>query len=319
MKDRSPRFITVTLNPAWDCTLRVSGSLTPGRVHGVAGETMTPGGKGINVAKMLQANGRSVTAAGLIGVSDVGTFDAGVAALGVTPRFMTVPGVVRINLMIAGTNGEMKFNRPGFPDLDLAPRRLFAYLRELVRAGDVVVFSGSLPARFPADLYRRLIRAVRRWGGDTVLDAAGESLRLAAAARPDVVKPNRRELQDWLGRSLADDAAVERALRRLAKRHAALIVSDGSRGAWFAAPGAMWRGTSPDVPVIDTTGAGDAMLGQFCADFFPGGKLNASVVARSLAAGAAAVEQAGTPALVMARVLALARQVKTWNKALNGP
>lgn len=57
-------FVTVTLNPALDCTVRVAGSLTPGAVHSVVGERVTPGGKGINVAMALAAGSAYVEQAG---------------------------------------------------------------------------------------------------------------------------------------------------------------------------------------------------------------------------------------------------------------
>ncbi len=309
MRAIDPQFVTLTLNPAWDCTLRVAETLTVGQVHGVVEEVVTAGGKGINVAKMLLVNDRPVLAAGILGDTDRGRFDADLAALGMTPCFMTVPGAVRTNLMITGADGEMKVNRPGFPELVFDEARLTAYLRELVTDDRVLILSGSLPVRYPADTYHRLIGLIRRWGGTSVLDAAGEALIQGVAGGPDVVKPNRQELEHWVGRSLATDAEMARTIRRLSLRYAALIVSDGPRGAWFAAAGELWRGNSPDVTVIDTTGAGDSMLGQFCADFFPHRQLTETVAARALAAGAAAVEQPGTPILSRSRVLALAQQV----------
>ncbi len=303
------QFVTLTLNPAWDCTLRVEGPLEYGGVHGVAAETVTAGGKGINVAKTLLANGKSVVVAGLSGAADSGRFETEIRRMGMTPRFLVVPGYLRTNLMIRATNGEMKFNRPGFVDLEFEPECLFNYVRDVVAGVPVAIVSGSLPARFPADVYRQLLTVVREAGCATVLDAAGDAL-IHGAAQADVIKPNRRELEQLAGKPLPDASAVEQTIRQLASDHDAVIVSDGPHGAWFASRDTLLHGTSPDVTVIDTTGAGDAMLGQFCADYFPQRRLTPDLAARALAAGAAAVEHAGSPAPKMERICELANQAR---------
>ena len=102
---------------------------------------------------------------------------------------------------------------------------------------------------------------------------------------------------------------MRRALRKLMEAHEAAIVSDGAAGAWFAGRGKILFAKSPDVSRVDTTGAGDALLGQFCADYFPARELTPGIAARAVAAGAAAVEQRGTPLIPAARILELARRV----------
>lgn len=304
-------FVTLTLNPAWDLTLSVAGALRPNGVHTVTAQTVTAGGKGINVAKMLAANAKRVVAGGLLGPADTDRFGEYLAGMGIVPSFLIVPGTVRTNLMVCASDGEMKFNCPGFPCLDYDAERLLSYVADLAATAGVMILSGSLPARFPADTYGRLITALQNRGCPVALDTAGEALTQSATAAACLIKPNRLELEQLTGATLASDAAVERMIWRLRAQHEVVIVSDGRRGAWFAAGDVMWRGNSPDVArVVDTTGAGDALLGQFCADYFPCRHVTASLVARALAAGAAAVEQAGTPQLSLQRVLQLATQVR---------
>jgi 1-phosphofructokinase len=302
-------FATLTLNPAFDCTLTVEGDLTPGAVHTVASETRTPGGKGVNVAKMLASNGMAVRAGGLLGSGDRSAYEEALRAVGIEPQFLAVPGHTRSNLMIAGRAAEMKFNRPGFPGLCCDQPELERYVSDLTEDCEAVILSGSLPARFAPDTYARLVQRLKRSGRTVVLDASGPPLVAGVAAGPDILKPNRLELEQLAGRTLATDEAVESAIRTLSARHMAVIVSDGSRGGWFASGGILLRGVPPDVLVRDTTGAGDSLLGQFCADFFPERRLTPLIAARALAAGAAAVEQPGTPQIPLSRVIALAARV----------
>lgn len=303
-------FITLTLNPAIDLTLTVRGDLAPGSILSVVSETQTPGGKGVNVAKMIAANGKGVAAGGLLGRDEFGLYERALAPAGIACRFLAVPHPTRTNLMLTDGQGrEMKLNRPGFPELAFDEAALATYARSLAAPGRTVVMSGSLPACFPADLYARLIRLFRAAGCPTVLDASGAPLAEALREKPDVIKPNREELESAIGRTLDSDEAVRDALLQLTASHEAVILSDGARGAWFARGTTLLFARSPDVPKIDTTGAGDALLGQFCADYFPARVLTPAIAARAVAAGAAAVEQPGTPLLSLARIIELSKQV----------
>lgn len=303
-------FVTLTLNPAIDQTIAVEGDLSLGKVHAVFSETVTPGGKGVNVAKMLAANGKFVTAAGLLGRDQVAFYESALAPAGIACRFLAVPHPTRTNLMLTDNHGhELKLNRVGFPELEFDDPTLSAYAHSLVTPGAVVIMSGSLPARFPADTYARLVRLFRAAGCATIVDTSGPALAEALDEKPDVIKPNRKELEAVRRTVLDSTPAMRMALEELMRNQEAVIVSDGARGAWFASHGQIYFAQSPEVACVDSTGAGDSLLGQFCADFFPARKLTPDIAARAVAAGAAAVEQRGTPLLSLARVLELAKRV----------
>lgn len=62
----SKRIATVTLNPALDMTGTL-GELKPGNVNLIQQSNLNPGGKGINVAKVLAELGAQVTVTGFLG------------------------------------------------------------------------------------------------------------------------------------------------------------------------------------------------------------------------------------------------------------
>ena len=303
--------MTLTLNPAIDHSLSVSGALTLNAVHTVMAEANTPGGKGVNVAKMLAANGLPVTAAGLLGEDRIDFYKTALTPAGITCKFLTLPYPTRVNLMISDELGhEQKFNCPGFPDLSFDEPTLRTYVQSLTTPEDVVIMSGSLPAQFPPDTYAHLIRLFRSAGCPTVLDTSGPALAAALAEKPDVSKPNRQELETVLHEALETKAALQNALRKLMGSHETIVVSDGAQGAWFAGRGHIWFAASPVVSCIDTTGAGDALLGQFCADYFPSRIMTPEIMARAVAAGAASVEHYGTPFLSRDRIIELSLQIQ---------
>ncbi|NLF39641.1 1-phosphofructokinase family hexose kinase [bacterium] len=304
-------FVTLTLSPAVDCTLAVEGSLALGQVHRVITEVRTPGGKGINVAKILARHGVPVVAGGIIGEDHAAFFERFLEGLGVDPFFMAVPDATRTNIMASDQDGqEIKFNRAAFPDLAPDWDALRAYCTRLAARGEVVIISGSLPARFPADTYARLVRLFHEAGRSVALDTSGPALALAAREHPAVIKPNRAELKEMMGSPVNDERQVVAIMRSLVKKHAAVIVSDADKGAWFADNALLLHAAAPDVTAVDTTGAGDALLGQFCFEFFArsGRRLTRECAARAVAAGSACVEVRGTPVLDPRRVDELAAQ-----------
>ncbi len=310
MKEKPLHFVTVTFNPAWDIWWQTEAPLRRGCVHTIRKTARVAGGKGVNVAKLLAANGRRVTAGGWVGEEDAETFLAEVRARGIAAAFHRAPGRTRENLMVRGANGEMKFNHPGFPSVRCDFASVLRYMRALTEKADVVALCGSLPAGFPPDTYARLIRDLHRRGVATALDTSGEALIRGIAAGPTLIKPNRAELEEIAGRPLRSETAVRREIERLRERVEAVVVTDGAAGAWFAVGEVRLWGRPPPVRAADSTGAGDAFLGQLIGEYFPARRLTEEIAARALAAGAAAAERPGSTPVSPERVTALASRVK---------
>lgn len=303
----APTFATLTLAPAIDCTVVLNRPLTSGTVHLVTEETVRPGGKGLNVAKVLAARGCPVLAGGLLGQDNAAPFERLLAEMDIRDRFVRVPGETRRNLMVRHADQEYKINHPAFPELPYEEAFVRGAVIQLVAGAEVVVLSGSLPARFPNDTYARIVRVLRAMGKAVVLDTSGAALREGVLSKPTLIKPNRAEAEEFLGRSLATPDDFRAACADLGRHSQAVILSDGARGAWFAQAGRAFHATSPDVAVVDTTAAGDMLLAEFCAGFFPGMQLSADLAARATATGAAAVEVVASHCPDRARIEELAR------------
>jgi tagatose 6-phosphate kinase len=96
----------------------------------------------------------------------------------------------------------------------------------------------------------------------SILDAAGEPLRRALAARPDVVKPNRAELRRTLNVSVESDQELRDAMKRLIDAGPQwAIVSAGKAGAVISDGEHFWRVASPAVKAVNPIGSGDALAG----------------------------------------------------------
>ena len=76
------------------------------------------------------------------------------------------------------------------------------HFKLLMPTADVIAISGSLPTGLPVDYYASLIEIAKEAGRKVVLDSSGKSLEavLHSPFKPTVIKPNREELSQLLGR-----------------------------------------------------------------------------------------------------------------------
>ncbi|MGX1475601.1 UNVERIFIED_CONTAM: tagatose 6-phosphate kinase [Streptomyces canus] len=251
-------ILTVTLNTALDITYRVP-SLRPHTSHRVTEVTERPGGKGLNVARVLAALGHEVTVTG---------FTGGATGRMVQDRLTAVPGLVdalvpvtgptrRTIAVVDGQSGDTtQLNEPG-PTVTPAEWSAFqeAY-EDLVPSVSVVALCGSLPPGVPVGAYAGLIRTAKAAGVPVLLDTSGEALRRGVAARPDIIKPNADELSELTG-SHEPLRATQDARRRGAL---SVVASLGTRGLLAATAEGRWRATPPTHVHGNPTGAGDSVV-----------------------------------------------------------
>ncbi|MYS50976.1 hexose kinase, partial [Streptomyces sp. SID6013] len=189
-------ILTVTLNTALDITYRVPG-LRPHASHRVTEVTERPGGKGLNVARVLAALGHEVTVTGFAGGTTGGVVRAGLTGVpGVTDALVQVAGATRRTVAVVDerTGDTTQLNEPG-PAVAPAEWNAFqAAYEDLLTGAAAVALCGSLPPGVPVGAYAGLVRAARAAGVPVLLDTSGEPLRRGLAARPDLIKPNADEL-----------------------------------------------------------------------------------------------------------------------------
>ncbi|MGW2637584.1 1-phosphofructokinase family hexose kinase [Streptomyces sp. NPDC001348] len=249
-------ILTVTLNTALDITYRVR-SLRPHASHRVQEVAERPGGKGVNVARVLAALGHEVTVTGFAGGATGRVVRDRLAdTAGVLDALVPVDGATRRTIAVVDelTGDTTQLNEPG-PQITHAEWADFqdAYGR-LLRSASAVALCGSLPLGVPVGAYAGLIRTARAAGVPVLLDTSGEPLRRGVAARPDVVKPNAEELAELTG-SHDPLRATQDARRRGAH---AVVASLGAEGLLAVTPEGRWRAAPPARLHGNPTGAGDS-------------------------------------------------------------
>jgi 1-phosphofructokinase len=288
-------IITVTLNPSLDRTLFVD-ELVPGTVLRTSTPTLEPGGKGVNVSRALSANAIASVAVLPIGGGEGTELRRLLDASGVHARFVPVSGRTRSNITIAQTDGTVtKLNEPGFPLADDDVETLTRVLRTIVSAGDWVVISGSVPPDFGARQFETLIAALTALDACLAIDTSGDALVASLAARPRLIKPNRDELAELVGRPVASIAeAIAAAEEVHARGIEYVLVSLGADGAVLVSEHGSIVGESHVAEPRSAVGAGDCFLAGFLVKFADDERDLEAALIEALAWGAAAASLPGS-------------------------
>lgn len=300
--------VTVTLNPAIDRTVEIHNFIA-GRVNRAESVHDHPGGKGVNVAAALADAGHTVSVTGFLGRENAASFEQMFAQKRIDDAFVRIDGQTRVGIKIIdpAMSATTDINFPGAAPSPADAEALLAALGQI--HAPWAVLSGSLPPGVDEGIYRDLIRVLKGRGCRVVLDTSGPPLRHALAARPSVIKPNIQELEDLLGRMLATEEAILAAAHELIVGEDDLVVvSLGPDGALFVTAHEAVRAAPPDVPVLSTVGAGDAMVAGIVAGHLRG--LPLPEVARlSTAFSVDAISKLGAGLSAPAVIDALAAQV----------
>ncbi len=302
---------TVTLNPALDKTVEIPG-MALDTVNRITEMRTDPGGKGINVSKVIAKLGGESCAAGILGGGSGKMLEKLLEGEPFATRFRFVEGQTRTNLKIIDREGHTNtdINEPG---LTVTAAELDALLRELLaelRPGDIVVLAGSLPKGAPQDTYRTWTAACKKAGARVFLDADGALLAEGIKAAPYLIKPNDDELSRLAGKKLETLEELTAEGRRLLERGIErVVISLGGRGALYLRKGSTIYAEGLKVPVGSTVGAGDSVVAAL-AYAEAQGLSEEEAVRLSTAAGAANVMCSGTQAAEREAVEALLPKVR---------
>ncbi|MCZ0857500.1 1-phosphofructokinase family hexose kinase [Actinomyces israelii] len=320
-------IVTLTPNPSLDRTVSLPGPLVRGGVNRLGGVVVEPGGKGVNVARVLVSAGQPAAAVLPAAAHDplLLALEAAAAAPStgsavLSTHAVTVAAPARINTAVTEPDGTTtKLNEPGAA---LSPEEIDAVESALLEAATAAaagegarhwaVLSGSLPPGVPADWYARLVRLLRGSapGLRIAVDTSDEPLAALAAglpeSAPDLVKPNGEELGQLVGlpadRAMAlEEGAAHGDLTPVAD--AARILIDlglgavmatlGPAGAVLVTGGGAWHATAPKVPVASTVGAGDSSVAGYVLADVRGGD-EPERLRTAMAYGSAAASLPGT-------------------------
>lgn len=266
--------------------------LEPGTLHRVESEHAQAGGKGLNVARLLRAQGCHVHAVVVVGGESGQWILRDLELAGIRASAVHAPGASRTCLEIVDHEARAtQLHGVGVDGGGAAGEHLVACVAEAARGAAWIALCGSLARDMSPETAARIVEVGRDAGAKVAVDTSGAALRAALAAGPDLVRINRAEAEGAEGRLAGVPFCV---------------VSDGAGDSWARsrATGA-WSVATPVVAVRNTVGCGDAMLAGLLASLAAGADDVAALRwGTSLAAAQAEADHAGTASLMRARAIA---------------
>ncbi|HEX3929278.1 MAG TPA: hexose kinase [Nocardioides sp.] len=246
-------ILCVCPSPALDVTYHV-GELVAGATVRVGSVAERPGGKAVNVARVLHALGEPVLLVAPAGGETGDRMHAGLDAAGVPSRLVPDRAATRRTVTVVEAGGRATCLTE--PATSSCWPELVAAVEESLADARVVVVAGRLPEGIPARGLTALVTAARAAGVPVIADTHGAALVEALEAGCLVVKPNAEELAQ-----VTDDQDPTRAARRLCDRYGvAVVVSRGHQGVVAATRSGTWEARPAAALSGNPTGAGDALV-----------------------------------------------------------
>lgn len=288
-------IVTVTMNPAIDKTVETS-YLQQGGLNRISKVEYDAGGKGINVSKTICELGGKSIATGFLAGNAGRTIKNVLDEKGIQNDFVWIKGETRTNTKVFEENGMVtELNEPGAVPSEDELKELIDKLEGYAAKDTLFVLAGSVPNGMDTNIYAEIINIVHKKGAVVLLDADGELFRNGLSALPDIIKPNRIELEEY---ARFDYKASEEEIANIARRLigegiSTVAVSMGRCGAMLLKKDYEAKAPALSVKAHSTVGAGDAMVAAL-SFAYENGLDNDETLKLGIATSAGAVTTIGT-------------------------
>ena len=254
---------TCTLNPSVDYVVQVQ-EFQLGDLNRMSFDAKYPGGKGINVSRVLKRAGVESKALGFIG-GFTGSFVEGfLREEGIPANFIHVNGDSRINIKLK-TETETEINGQG-PEITNDQFGQLVKQIEGLENSDILVLAGSIPSSLPSDLYIKLSKLAKNQGAKVVVDVSGKVLLDIVDQKPFFIKPNHHELGELFDTTIeTPEEAIPYGQRLLELGAENVAISMAEKGALLVTKDAVYQASVPKGTVKNSVGAGDSLVAGFLA------------------------------------------------------
>lgn len=258
---------TVTLNPSIDYVIKLD-HLKTGQINRVNSENVYPGGKGINVSRILKTLGDDNIATGFVSNFTGDFIKNSLSEMNIKSDFIQLDnGFTRINVKIK-SDEETEINGGG-PDIsDEKLGELFDKL-SFLKEDDILVLAGSIPSTLKEDLYEKIMNHVKEHNVKVVVDATKNLLLNVLKYNPFLIKPNNHELEEMFNVKLKDESDIITYAKKLQDMGARnVLISRGKDGALLITEDKeVYVSNTPKGDVINSVGAGDSMVAGFISGY----------------------------------------------------
>ena len=260
---------TVTLNPSIDLYVGLD-EIKLGEKNYVKTERSTPGGKALNVSRVLSSLGIPTVATGFVGGFQGQFIKDWLQNEDITTDFVETKQVNRTNVMIYENHQETSIHFPG-PNISEEEVNELLYYLSRVREGDTIIFGGSVPPmeeNMDDDIYDRLVSVAKANGADFIADVPSQYLVNMLKEEPLLIKPNGYDVANIFDAKIKDKFDYIPYGKKLLEMGAKnVIISYGANGSMLFTEDKVYESNEikDGRDIINTVACRDSMIAGFLA------------------------------------------------------
>ncbi len=210
----------------------------------------------------------------------------------------------------------MKFNEPGPSISEKTSEKILDFIINLdFSSTDWILFCGSLPPGMQLNFYKKAIERIRskNTGIKIGIDADGQYLKYGICAKPDLIKPNIKELERLVSRKITGfDQLMGAGERFLRSGISFILVTMGEKGAVGFSKEGVFYTKGPQIKKAGSVGCGDVFLAGFILSFSETGNFKESLKFAT-AAGTAKAAKSFTDIPEPKEVKKFLKKILIWN------
>jgi tagatose 6-phosphate kinase len=258
-------ILTAGLSPAWQ-RIMVFDDFKIGEVNRAQNVVHCASGKVLNVAVGLKTLEADVICLSSIGGDSAAAIQHEFAEMEILTHWIETSAKTRTCITVLDQlhqkTTELVENAES-----ITPQELDSWVthfHQLASQSSLIVISGSLPAGAPATLFSDLLKQHQQ---PSVLDIRREELVSALLHHPLVIKPNREEVEQTVGRSLSNHDDLVAAAEELRSAGAEwVVVTDGPNPVTIVGPEERCLIPVPTAKtVVNPIGCGDSLTAGIAA------------------------------------------------------
>ncbi len=249
---------TLTLNPAIDYYISM-GNFQLGSLNSLEEGYTLPGGKGINVSKVLKNFSVESKALGFVGGFTGDYIKKHLNEYEIESDFIELQENTRINIKLKTKDSETEIAGKS-PTISRENVKELLKKFEEIKKDDVVILSGSVPNSISKSIYADIIKLLPK-DCKVILDTRGLHFVEGLKEGVFLTKPNNHELEEFFNRKLNNIEEIIQAgkdLQALGSKN--VLISLGKDGSILITEKEVYIGNAPQGKLISSVGAGDSMV-----------------------------------------------------------
>lgn len=249
---------TLTLNPAIDYYMSME-NFQLGSLNSLEEGYTLPGGKGINVSKVLKNFSVESKALGFVGGFTGDYIKKHLNEYEIESDFIELQENTRINIKLKTKDSETEIAGKS-PTVSKENVEELLKKFEEIKKDDVVILSGSVPNSISKSIYADIIKLLPK-DCKVILDTRGLPFVEGLKEGVFLTKPNNHELEEFFNRKLNNIEEIIQAgkdLQALGSKN--VLISLGKDGSILITEKEVYIGNAPQGKLISSVGAGDSMV-----------------------------------------------------------